>query len=96
MILTESGQRQTVSVPFDMKIENFLKEYLNKISDRADSSSIRTHLELYKHTLLVSRNGIDQEVSSDKTLRQAGVNNGDICKVSIKIRPEFASRVLGE
>ena len=94
VILTEIGARYRVEAPEDMKVSAFVVLFLKKVSGSGVPKRIHA-VELgtsfcYDNDLLVNRAQGHEKLARHKTLGEAGLSGGDVCKIQGEIKPEYA------
>jgi hypothetical protein len=87
----QSGKQLKVKAPRDMLVSAFLEEFREKLRDIFGPVGCAS-LHLYKHNLLLrSANGKFRPVRSSLTFREAGIDNGAVCRLRGYIRAEYTN-----
>jgi hypothetical protein len=87
IILTDSGTRLYVETPKDLRVEVFVILFVSELAKNAPYGTPLSVKHLYKWNLLVSRAHRWVEVPEHMTINEAGLRDGDTCKIQgISIR----------
>jgi hypothetical protein len=90
ILFTSTGQRVSVRASSDMLVGRVVEKVLGVAAGLATFGTLLSVLQsLYETNLLVARDGRYRQVSNRKTLREAGIRAGDICKIRGYIRAEY-------
>ncbi|MFP5245782.1 MAG: hypothetical protein ACLGH0_03725 [Thermoanaerobaculia bacterium] len=95
IILTKSGTRVAVETSPDLTVRDFVDAFLHDVVRDAGLSCYHPQVvSLYENNLLVQRGGEFVAVDADKTLKEAGVRQGSVCKIGGYVRVEYMFATL--
>ena len=88
-----SGRRLEIVAARDMQVEVFLERFIGELRKIFPEDCAAMHI--YKHNLLLKRcNGKFKSIRSSMTFREAGVEDGSICRLRGYIRAEYTRPLL--
>lgn len=90
ILLTEDGTEHLVEVPRSMRVGQFLNLFLPRVAIKA----LVPVMDMYAMKLYVRRNGQFQPVDSKDIILEAGLRNGDECKIKGEILPRHQTITL--
>jgi hypothetical protein len=97
IILTESGVRYSIEAPLDMRVEEFLNLFFDRVARDADPNSSLSRANMYDKVMLVKRSEKYEEIEGQKTIREVGLREGDECRIrgTIKQQHRLAFWAIG-
>lgn len=90
ILLTKSGTEHSVEAPRSMRVEQLLEIFVTRVQVNALIITVAA----YELSLSVFRIGRYEKIESSSTVRDAGLKNQDLCKITGEIIPRYQAITL--